>query len=85
MQIYIKYVIYQIYYIHTHIYIMNNQEKISNQPPDYMDINYADKYKRTTHTPLPRLLGISGTLSCILTFSFCTVLKASFSGLLTDL
>lgn len=39
---------------------MNNQEKISNQPPDYMDINYADKHKRTTHTPLPRLLGISG-------------------------
>ena len=31
---------------------MNNQEKISSQPPEYTDINYADKHKRTTHTPL---------------------------------
>lgn len=41
---------------------MNNQEKICSQPPEYMDINYADKHKRTTHTPLPRLPGIPGTL-----------------------
>lgn len=50
-----------------------------------MVINYPSKYKKNELNTSSEISSyIWHTQAEILTYSFCTVLKASFSGLLTD-